>query len=66
MTVSELIGSLRAYPDDMPVRVFDDWGTGFNLVEISGVTDSSEWNDREEPAEVVISVNDECGAKDPA
>jgi hypothetical protein len=50
----------------MPVRVFDDWGTGFNLVEISGVTDSSEWNDREDPAEVVISVNDECGAKDPA
>ena len=37
MTVSELIGSLKAYPDDMPVRVFDDWGTGFNLVEISKI-----------------------------
>ena len=55
LTNGELIKVLQSYPEELPVRIFDDWGSGFNLRPISNVLDSTEFGkgDKEIP-EVIL------------
>ena len=45
MTVGELRRALGAYPDELPVKVLIDYGTGTAEQGIGSIVDSSEWDE---------------------
>ena len=54
MTVGELRARLNAYPDELRVMVFEDWGSGYLVTPVSNVIERSEFEALEEEDQVVI------------
>ena len=57
MTISDLITQLKSYPDDMIVRVLDQYGSQTKLTEIDAVIDSYEI-DEENNCVIITLKND--------
>lgn len=54
MNVGQVVAHLRAYPDELEVRGLVDFGTGIVEIALDNVTDSSEWDEREEPVVFLV------------
>ncbi len=54
MNVGELIGVLSSYPEETPVATLEDWGCGYVLRELDGITDTSEFEEDRNPYVVVL------------
>lgn len=61
MTVKELLGYLSAYDEDLEVKIYDDWGSGYVLREVTNVLDTTEFEENES---VVVVLCFEVGAKE--
>ena len=48
MKLSDLVSRLSAYPEDLEVCIFDDWGSGYVLRPVSNVLDSTEFEQEAE------------------
>ena len=60
MKVGDLIGALSSYPEESSVVVFEDWGSGYVLRELDGITDTSEFEEDRNPHLVVLSTEIEA------
>ena len=59
MNVGDLIGALSSYPEETPVVALEDWGSGYVLRELDGITDTSEFEEDRNPHVVVLSTEGE-------
>ncbi len=58
MTVKELIAALNGYPDEMPVRMNFDFGSGCLERGVSNVVSTDEWDEQREPVTVLLVEED--------
>ncbi len=62
MTVKELIAALNGYPDEMPVRMNFDFGSGCLERGVSNVVSTDEWDEQRDPVAVLLVEEDDCAS----
>ncbi len=62
MTVKELVNALQAYPDELPVCMTFDYGSGSLERGVSNVVSTDEWDEQRDPVAVLLVEEDDCAS----